>query len=183
MWCTLHIPPTFYLASHYQTHPQCLALSSPVVAVGICMCTIPLARSMASLPPQSICRRRFFLLRADSSELCVSFANLLKWTPQGVGKIDHQDKILRSKKKKAHSGLLSQLKAIEGALLHYIFEFLGQGVMVNTFMVTLRASFILTRVQCKELRSTLQLCEAFFDCPFVLISNGHAYLAALSGQS
>ncbi len=42
----------------------------------------------------------------------------------------------------AHSGLLGQLKAIEGALLHYIFELLEQGVMVNTFMASLRVSFI-----------------------------------------
>ena len=61
----------------------------------------------------------------------------------GVGKIDHLDKILRSKKKTALTGLVSQLKAIEGALLHYIFEHREQGVMVNTFMVALRVSFIL----------------------------------------
>ena len=61
---------------------------------------------------------------------------------QGVGKINHLDKILRTKKKVAHSGPLSQLRAIEGALLHYIFELREQGVMVNMFMVMLRASFI-----------------------------------------
>ena len=82
-------------------------------------------------------------LRAAASELRVSVANLSKWTSQGVGEIDHRDKILRTKKKVAHSGPLSQLSAIEGALLRYIFELREQGVMVNTLMVALRASFIL----------------------------------------
>ena len=81
-------------------------------------------------------------LRAAASELRVSATNLLKWASQGVGKIDHLDKILRSKKKKALTGPVSQLKAIEGDLLRYIFEFHEQGVVVNTFMVVLRASFI-----------------------------------------
>ena len=74
-------------------------------------------------------------LHAAVSELRVSAANLSKWASKGVGKIDHLDKILRSKKQVALTGLVSQLKAIEGALLHYI--------MVNTFMVLLRASCIL----------------------------------------
>ena len=38
------------------------------------------------------------LLRAAALELGVSVANLLKWASQGVGEIDHLDKILRSKK-------------------------------------------------------------------------------------
>ena len=82
-------------------------------------------------------------LCAAKSELHVSAANLSKWVSQGVGKIDHLDKILRSKKKAALTGPVSQLKAIKGALLHYIFKPHEQGVMVNTFMVVLRASFIL----------------------------------------
>ena len=61
-------------------------------------------------------------LRAAASELRVSVANLSKWTSQGVGEIDHLDKILRTKKKVAHSGPLSQLSAIEGALLRYIIQ-------------------------------------------------------------
>jgi hypothetical protein len=82
-------------------------------------------------------------LHAAVSELRVSAANLSKWASKGVGKIDHLDKILRSKKQVALTGLVSQLKAIEGALLHYIFKHHEQGVMVNTFMVLLRASCIL----------------------------------------
>ena len=81
-------------------------------------------------------------LRATMSELCVSTSNLSKWVLQGVGKIDHLDKILRLKKKAALTGPVSQLKAIEGALLRYIYEYCEQGVVVNMFMVALRASFI-----------------------------------------
>ena len=49
-------PPNFHLTSHFQAHPQCLASSSPVAAVG--RCVIPRAGSVASLPPTSVCRRR-----------------------------------------------------------------------------------------------------------------------------
>ena len=46
-------------------------------------------------------------LRAAASELRVSVTNLLKWALQGVSKIDHLDKILRSKKKAALTGPVS----------------------------------------------------------------------------
>ena len=81
---------------------------------------------------------------ATASELRVSVANLSRWALQGVGEIDHLDKILRPKKKATLTGPVSQLKAIEGALLSYIFEYREQEVVVNTFMVVLRASFSFT---------------------------------------
>jgi hypothetical protein len=56
-------------------------------------------------------------LRAAAKELRVSVANLSRWTLQGMGEIDRLDKILRSKKKAALTGLSSQLKAIEDGLL------------------------------------------------------------------
>ena len=63
-------------------------------------------------------------------------------TSQGLSKIDHLNKILRLKKKAAHSGLLSQLKVIKDALLRFIFELREQRIMVSTFMVVLRALYI-----------------------------------------
>jgi hypothetical protein len=81
-------------------------------------------------------------LHAAALELHVSAANLSKWVSQGVGEIDRLDKILRSKKKAALPGPASQLKAIEGALLHYIFEYREQGVSVDTFKLAMRASFL-----------------------------------------
>ena len=66
----------------------------------------------------------------------------MKWVLQGVGKIDRLDKILRSKKKAALPGPVSQLKAIKGALLRYIFKYCEQGVSVNTFNLALRVSFL-----------------------------------------
>ena len=59
-------------------------------------------------------------LLAAAEELCVSAANLSKWASLGMGKIDHLDKILRSKKKAALNGPSSQLKAIEDGLMRYI---------------------------------------------------------------
>jgi hypothetical protein len=45
---------------------------------------------------------------AAAEELRVSIANLSKSALQGIGKIDHLDKILRSKKKAALTGPVSQ---------------------------------------------------------------------------
>ena len=56
------------------------------------------------------------MLHAAASELRVSVANLSRWALQGVGKIDHLDKILMSKKKAVLTGPVSQSKAIGGAL-------------------------------------------------------------------
>ena len=76
-------------------------------------------------------------LRASASELRVSIINLLRWTLQGVGEIDRLDKILRSKKKAALTGTVSQLKAIEDALLHYIFKLREQGIEINALTAVL----------------------------------------------
>ena len=51
-------------------------------------------------------------LRTAASELRVSVAKLSRWALQGVSKINHLDKILRSKKKAALPGPVSQLKAM-----------------------------------------------------------------------
>ena len=80
-------------------------------------------------------------LRAAAEELRVSVANLSRWTSQGMGKIDRLEKILRSKKRAAHTGPSGQLKAIEDGLLRYISEKREQGIEVSTFTVVLRASF------------------------------------------
>ena len=81
-------------------------------------------------------------MRVAASELRVSVANLSRWALEGVGEIDHLDKVLRSKKKAALPGPPSQLKAIEAALLRFIFEYREQGIAVDTFKVAMRASFI-----------------------------------------
>jgi hypothetical protein len=82
-------------------------------------------------------------LRAATSELCVSAANLSKWASQGMGEIDRLDKILRSKKKAALIGPTSQLKAIKDGLLRYIFEKREQVIEMKVITVVLRASFML----------------------------------------
>ena len=87
---------------------------------------------------------------AAAAELSVSTTNLLRWALQGIGKIDHLDKILRSKKKGALTGPVSQLKAVDDALLCYIFELHEQGITVNMFTIMLRASFILPEFRAKS---------------------------------
>ena len=81
-------------------------------------------------------------MRDAVAELRVSIANLLRWALQGVGEINHLDKILRSKKKAVLTGPVSQLKAIKDAVLHYIFKLREERIMVSTFIVVLRASFV-----------------------------------------
>ena len=81
-------------------------------------------------------------LCSAAEELHVSVANLSRWTLQGMGKIDPLEKILRSKKRAAHTGSSGQLKAIEDELLRYIFEQREQGVEIKVFTVALRASFL-----------------------------------------
>ena len=120
-------------------------------------------------------------MRVAASELRVSVADLSRWALEGVGEIDHLDKVLRSKKKAALPGPPSQLKAIEGALLRFIFEYREQGISVDTFKIAMRASFI--SPEFREKNGALQRCEALYGCPFVLVSNGHAYFAAPSCRS
>ena len=80
---------------------------------------------------------------------------------QGVGEIDRLDKILRSKKKAALPGPASQLKAIEGALLRYIFKYRKQGVLVNTFNLALRASFLLPEFREKSFTARCSTVKHF----------------------
>ena len=46
-------------------------------------------------------------LRKAVAEMRVSAANLLKWAAQGIGKINSLDKILKSRKMAALTGLIS----------------------------------------------------------------------------
>ena len=78
-------------------------------------------------------------LKKATAELRVSHSNLVKWTARGIGNINSPDKLLKSKKKSTGNGLLGQLKLLKDALLHYIFKLCEQGVIVNTFIIVLRA--------------------------------------------
>ncbi len=57
--------------------------------------------------------------------------------------MDSLEKILKSRKKEALTGPVSQLKLLEDALLRYIFELRKQGLIINTFIVVLRVLFLL----------------------------------------
>jgi hypothetical protein len=100
-------------------------------------------------------------LRAASEELCVIVANLLRWVLQGMGEIDCLDKILMSKKKAALTGPSSQLKAIEGDLLRYIFEQREQGVEIKYFTVMLRVSYMSSEFREKSLTARCSCVKRF----------------------
>jgi hypothetical protein len=83
------------------------------------------------------------LLQGVVEELKVSHSLLLRWEAQKIGEMDPHDKLFKSKKKASHTGPLGQLEAIKELLLRYVFELRKQGIVVNTFTIALRASFIL----------------------------------------
>ncbi len=100
-------------------------------------------------------------MRDAAAELRVSVTNLSRWALQGVGEIDHLDKILRSKKKAVLTGPVSQLKAIGDALMHYIFELREQRITVITFMVLLKTSCILPELRVKSFISHCSCVKRF----------------------
>ncbi len=73
----------------------------------------------------------------------MSIANLSRWAVQKIDQINPMDLLFTKKKKAVHPGPLSQLMAIEEPLLCYIFELCKQGQAINTFIIVLRASYIL----------------------------------------
>jgi hypothetical protein len=82
-------------------------------------------------------------LQGVTEELKVSHSLLLRWEAQKIGEMDPRDKLFKSKKKASHTGSLGQLEVIKEPLLRYVFELREQGIVINTFTVALRASFIL----------------------------------------
>ncbi len=68
---------------------------------------------------------------------------LSRWEAQKVGEMDPCNKLFNSKKKVNVAGLPSQLEGIKEPLLCYIFKMREQGVVINTWRVALRASYLL----------------------------------------
>jgi hypothetical protein len=81
-------------------------------------------------------------LRGAAAELSVSVLLLSRWEAQKVGEMDPCDKLFKSKKKTNLPGPLSQLEGIKEPLLCYIFEMREQGVIINSWNVALRASYL-----------------------------------------
>ena len=121
------------------------------------------------------------LLQGTAGELNVSALLLSRWEVQKVGKMDPCDRLFKSKKRATHAGPLSQLEVLEEPLLHYIFEMCKQGVIVNMWGVTLRASYLLPKF--REKLFTAQCGEALACGPFDEVSNRHTHRAASPGQS
>jgi hypothetical protein len=85
-------------------------------------------------------------LQGVAAELKVCALLLSRWEVQKVGKMDPRDKLFKSKKKANVAGLISQLEVIKEPLLHYVFEMRERGIVVNTFTVTLRVSYLLPEI-------------------------------------
>jgi hypothetical protein len=85
----------------------------------------------------------------------------VKWTAKGISNINSLDKILKSKKKVTHKGLLSQLKLLEDALLCYISKLRKQGITVNTFDIVLRALFLLPKFCMKSFTASCSAVKRF----------------------
>ena len=97
------------------------------------------------------------MLQKAAAELRVSATNISKWAAQGIGKIDSLDKILKSRKKVALTGPISQLKLLEDA----IFELREQGITVNTFINVLRASCLLPKFRAKSFTACCSTVKRF----------------------
>ena len=102
------------------------------------------------------------MLQKAMAELRVSHSSLVKWTAKGIGDIDSLDKIFKSKRKATHKGPLGQLKLLEYALLHYIFKLHKQRVIINTFIVVLRALFFLPQFRAKTYTARCSAVKRFF---------------------
>jgi hypothetical protein len=100
-------------------------------------------------------------LRDAAEELRVSAANLSRWALQGFGEMDRLDKILRSKKKKALTGPVSQLKTIEDVLLRYIFSLREQRVEIHVLTIVLRASFLSPEFRTKSFTARCSCVKHF----------------------
>jgi hypothetical protein len=81
-------------------------------------------------------------LNRAAAELRVSASNLSKWEKVGVGSMDPKDQLFKSKKMCSHPGPPGQLATIDEPLLRYVFEQREQGIVVDTFKIALRASFL-----------------------------------------
>jgi hypothetical protein len=81
-------------------------------------------------------------LRGTAAERSVSALLLSRWEVQKVGEMDPCNKLFKSKKKANLPGPLRQLEAIKEPLLRYIFEMRKQGVIINSWGVALRASYL-----------------------------------------
>ena len=96
-------------------------------------------------------------LQDVARELKVCAANLSKRAAQKVDRVNPLHTLFKNKKKAAHSGPLNQLKAIKDTLLLYIVKLHEHGVNINTFIATLRASYLLPKFRKK---SFTVLCSA-----------------------
>ncbi len=103
----------------------------------------PARRKLALLATAKHLQGEGRLLRSATDELHVSVANLSRWVVQKIDKVDPMDSLFTKKKKAVHPGPFSQLMAIQEPLLRYIFELHKQGQTINTFVIALRASFLL----------------------------------------
>ena len=81
-------------------------------------------------------RLKGWTIRTVAEQLSVCHLLLVRWKKHGA---DPFFAMQMSKKKAAHIGLLGQSKSIELDLLHTIFELHEQGVMVNTFLIVVKA--------------------------------------------
>ncbi len=119
------------------------------------------------------------------AELCLSHSNLVKWTAKanGIGNIYSLDNILKSKKKATHKGPLSQLKLLEDALLHLIFELHKQGIIINTFIDVLQESFLSPEFRTKirlHIEWACTRCSACQPKPKAMPSSSWCSCTALS---
>ncbi len=114
-------------------------------------------RKLALLAAAKRLRGEGRLLQGAADKLHVSIANLSRCAVQKINKVNPMDSLFTKKKKAVYPGPLSQLIVIEEPLLHHIFEPRKQEQTINTFVITLRALYILPKFRKK---SSIAQCSA-----------------------
>jgi hypothetical protein len=100
-------------------------------------------------------------LWGTAAELSVSALVLSRWEAQKVGEMDPCGKLFKSKKKANLPGPLSQLEGIKEPLLRYIFEMHEQGVIINSWNVALRASYLSPEFREKSFTSQVSVVKGW----------------------
>ena len=102
-------------------------------------------------------------LRMAAERLRVAHSLFVKWERQRDADGDPILAMLKKRMKAKHPGPASQLKPIEGPLLHYIFEQREQGMAVATFDLAVKASTLSAEFGAKHFTARCSAVKRFLS--------------------
>ncbi len=114
-------------------------------------------------------REEGWTIRTVAEQLSVCHLLLVRWKKHGA---DPFFAMQMSKKKAAHIGLLGQSKSIEPDLLRAIFELHEQGIMVNTFLIVVKALSLSPVFNAKSFTAQCSSAKGFMHAHLWMITEG-----------